>query len=351
MTATYRYAYDNKKSIIDVKSISREDRKTLSPFMCISCGTELIPRLGQKVSKHFAHKNLGECSGEGYLHKLAKTVFYNTYKQCIEEHKPFFYPFHVIHRCSSFDNIFPEYSCDQIDSKHYDLTQTFPKVELEGFNQGFRADVLLSSEDLSKILMIEIAVSHECSDEKLKSGIPIIEIKINNEGDVEHLRSADFKEIYKHTKVSRYNLKRNIKTYPRCNGTCRNKNQKIFAFVVYKNGKQYLGNFDPSKLARAINNREAVFVRRFYQAAFDMKLEKHIAELVEEAALENIAVKNCRNCRHYIVRSFEGRSSSECDAFINFKTTRKAERCIGYECKVSYERDHNQKPSNKLILV
>jgi len=61
-------------------------------------------------------------------------------------------------------------------------------------HNGFLADVL--AEQLNKEpIFFEIAVTHNCSKEKIVSGINIIEINIKNTEDLEHLKDMDFKKL------------------------------------------------------------------------------------------------------------------------------------------------------------
>ena len=71
-TSKYHYAYNENKVVIDIRNVSAEYRIKHS-FYCISCGTEMVAKLGHKNIYHFAHKSGDEfCSSETYLHKLGK---------------------------------------------------------------------------------------------------------------------------------------------------------------------------------------------------------------------------------------------------------------------------------------
>ena len=73
-TSKYHYAYNENKIVIDIRNVSAEYRIKNS-FYCISCGTEMVAKLGHKNIHHFAHKSGDEfCSSETYLHKLGKLL-------------------------------------------------------------------------------------------------------------------------------------------------------------------------------------------------------------------------------------------------------------------------------------
>lgn len=71
----YQYAYDESKNLVSIKDITKENRNQ-NQYICIGCGNPLLPRaIGSKYRRpHFYHKELVDCSGETYLHKLAKKL-------------------------------------------------------------------------------------------------------------------------------------------------------------------------------------------------------------------------------------------------------------------------------------
>ena len=65
----YQYALDEENHIIDISMINKEHR-IHSNYHCLSCGRELIAKLGEIKQKHFAHKFDTEgfpCNNETYL--------------------------------------------------------------------------------------------------------------------------------------------------------------------------------------------------------------------------------------------------------------------------------------------
>ena len=55
-TIKYKYAKDHNQKIVEISTINKHDRNN-SQYYCISCGKELIARLGEKNQHHFAHKS------------------------------------------------------------------------------------------------------------------------------------------------------------------------------------------------------------------------------------------------------------------------------------------------------
>lgn len=52
-----------------------------------------------------------------------------------------------------------------------------------------------------------ICTTHTCSDEKINSGIPIIELKLDSEATIQWLHKTNISEILKKTSGNIYNFK------------------------------------------------------------------------------------------------------------------------------------------------
>ena len=62
----YKYAKTESGIITKINDINKG---TNSKYFCISCGNQLIPKLGKLRDHHFAHKSSELiCNGETYLH-------------------------------------------------------------------------------------------------------------------------------------------------------------------------------------------------------------------------------------------------------------------------------------------
>jgi len=79
----FLFAFDENQNLVNVNDLSKEQKRK-TKYTCIGCNSELVPALGEIKKKHFRHKHI-VCSGETYLHKLAKEVFYQTYNSCLEK--------------------------------------------------------------------------------------------------------------------------------------------------------------------------------------------------------------------------------------------------------------------------
>ena len=190
----YQYAYSSSDEIIHVESLTNTPEVRLETFKCISCGNLLIPKLGKIKRKHFAHKHVCDCSGETYLHRLAKELFLREYQHCLDQHLPFNIELRISRYCDQHKADFGLICHLGSESKTYDLTKRFRKVELETQIGDFIPDILLSDATGEKQLFIEIAVTHKVTHQKSKSGFQIIEIDVESEEDLSFIRDRLLKE-------------------------------------------------------------------------------------------------------------------------------------------------------------
>ena len=171
----------------------------LDDYYCPSCNCRMQKKCGHIRSWHFAHdphyaneiqKN---CSYESYLHCYAKLRFkewFDNASSIILYITP-----HII--CEQYDNcIFPERNLCSIEEpqKEYDLKRYFDsciiECTIETPDGKYRPDLLLSSEsNKNRQLLIEINVTHECTEKKKSSNLKIIEFDIDSEEDVDNIIS------------------------------------------------------------------------------------------------------------------------------------------------------------------
>ena len=202
----YSYSMDKESHLINV-----QDAIKGNDYYCPCCGEALIPRQGNIRRWHFAHKgNLGDCSYETYLHKVAKKRIC----ECFNE-------------SSQFTIVFPRSTCDTAKCQlgmnqpctmaptNYDLKKRYNLCKEEVTIDKYRADLVISHQtnNVSPIL-IEIYVKHKSTEEKLNSNYRIIEIHIESEEDINQIVSdASFK---KSDKIRFYNFKDISGEVPEC---------------------------------------------------------------------------------------------------------------------------------------
>ncbi len=187
----YQYAYDENQHLISINDITKENRKK-HQYVCVGCGNPLLPRaIGSKCRRpHFYHKELVDCSGETYLHKLTKKIFKERFRNA--EH--FEVTYGVAKECNVVNCSFRNERCkDEYSTTTIDLKKYYDTCEEEVPIEGFVADLLLTNSQKPKIppILIEVCVSHPCELEKRGSGLKIIEMKIRCEEDINELLTSN----------------------------------------------------------------------------------------------------------------------------------------------------------------
>ncbi len=181
----YKYAKDSAGDTIDIDCVSRDNKDKC--YYCIGCGSEMSPVLGDVNTHHFRHKD-EHCSRESYLHKLGKVLL----KKRFETFGQFIIQCYLEWRCDKekdcrLRKINGKPKCNEKKMVRFDLKKYYDTCEEEVTYKGFRADLMLSNSKDSNIppIFLEISVTHDCEKEKIESGIRIIELKINDEKDIE----------------------------------------------------------------------------------------------------------------------------------------------------------------------
>ncbi len=187
----YHNAYDEDKNIVGIESMSRNFCKN-HKFYCISCGAEMIAKLGEERAHHFAHKQENiSCSGETYLHKLAKLLL----KKKFDESSLFLAKYDGKILCSKRKEccFYKKDLCLSYARKAINLKDVYDTCMEEQPIGQYKADLLLSDSKgvYNSPLLLEIKVSHKCTKEKLCSGFRIIEIGIDSEDDIKALCAGD----------------------------------------------------------------------------------------------------------------------------------------------------------------
>lgn len=164
----------------DEGPIERED------YICIACEKTMRAIMGKNNEWHFRHVVANpECDHESYLHKMAKDIikeqFYNS--------DTFNVSYYVREVCTNFKKCHKHTcSCERIYRKTINLKEDYDTCtpEKKEGDFPFRADLKLSSSKNpdKKAIFIEIAYTHDCEPDKINSGIPIIELKVNVDTDI-----------------------------------------------------------------------------------------------------------------------------------------------------------------------
>lgn len=210
----------------------------------------MIAKLGSRNIHHFAHKGGDDnCNTETYLHKLGKYLL----KKKFDESDEFLINYKRTAKCALYNSCdssnVKEYECIRYVDTPINLKRYFDTCEEEQTIDDFRADLLLSDSTgrhKDKVLL-EICVSHECTEKKKLSGYRIIELRIKSEADLFNMLSAPISE---NENNKFYGFKQEIS-----NTTARYK-RRISRFALLTNGKVYV-NFSSDCIVK-LHDKNAV---------------------------------------------------------------------------------------------
>jgi len=297
----YKFAYDENKVIVCIDSLT-ERHRAVHRYYCINCGAEMIVKLGKKRAHHFAHKHeVDSCSQETYLHKLTKLVIKDKFDSSAE----FLIEYQRKYSCDN-KNVCPFYDDNCFEEKldKFDLRKYYDTCEEEQTICGFVADLLITNSKMPDRapILIEILVSHKCSQEKLDSGLRIIEIPIKDENDIITIRSGKIKEADE-------SLNKNSKHVPgRAKFINFEKNSKkvmtmakksLHRLIVYKSGSIYV------EYNQIHPNCREQHIRRRYNSMLELNIDPdnflasyELGGLVIAMNL-GCQINNCSLCKHH----------------------------------------------------
>lgn len=294
MTVQYRFGLDSEGATVDVRDLRRLSKCPIGPFECIGCGHPLIPHLGERKAKHFQHLEAQECSRETQLHALAKRVFADTYRTCLANRTSFNLIIPAVGRCNHFFEV-TGLVCEKPATTTFDLTQIFDTVSVETGIGGFVADILLSQSSGKATMLVEMAVAHACTPEKIASGLRIAECHLSVEDDVQMFSSRSMDATK--SNVTLHNCRRQVVNADRCGGKC---GELVDEFRVYSSGKSILMPGRPIAAIEANPKQSSIVWRRFKFGGVDVPQvhRSRYRDFLYYAVADGAPVKNCYLCKH-----------------------------------------------------
>ncbi len=331
----YGYALDEHQNVISIHDVTHENRKEHT-YHCIECGEELIPRLGTKRVLHFAHKcNTPNCTGETYLHKLAKRLI----KEHFERSDSFMIKYQRYNICSKYKvcPIFDEGKCidrnyDKDDGR-FNLKEFYDTCQEEKQYENYTADILLtnSREPNKKPIFIEIHVKHKSTEEKINSDNRIIELTIKSEADIEKFISSGIEES-QHPEEEKEGYAQFYRFNTFSENTTEGWKCNLPKFFLYPSGKtfaQYINCYNAFE-KKSDRNFEVCF---YHEDGQGCELNTSIKYACTLAQKENSSLKFCPLCKYY------SNENSICMLYKKCNTPTHPEAWHANECK--YYREAN----------
>lgn len=195
----YSYCVDENNRLVHISELTKETRHS-HQWHCLECGQEMTPNLGEKKSWYFSHKANTACDGESYLHKLAKRKIREKFLSSDS------FPITFVRVCNSCSEhekcpLFQKYHCyTEERTIHRDLKKWKGHILYDSCQEEvkvgeFRPDLKLtnSKKPGREPIFIEINVTHQSEEKKLKSKYRIIEtMRIKSEDDIEDIIKRGF---------------------------------------------------------------------------------------------------------------------------------------------------------------
>lgn len=314
----YRYALAGDETLVDVLDLDRNLLLKGTKFYSLDFKQELIPRLGKIKQKHFAHKPNIDAKGskETYLHALGKKVFYEEYRDCLTNHKPFYLEYFSHKEC---DRLFATYGfkCQlECEEMKYDLTKYFTQITVEPRDGEFIPDLLLVNPTNNSKIYIEIAVTHLSSERKLNSQNRIIEFSLNGEEDISMIRDA--RNGIQEAGAAIYNFKEKTEVGNFCKDKCTV--QEFHYFLVTKDGRCKLHTVKEKELDLLVKKHAELTgwsiiepitsIERinFFSGVTQGDIFRYYAAKAWKAETK---VRNCFLCRYHGTNQFRGEEFSE----------------------------------------
>lgn len=303
----YRYALDAKGNRVDILNLERANLDKSAKFFSLDYKQELIPRLGNNRAKHFSHKSGTKISGsnETYLHALGKKVFYEEYSKCLTNKTSYNIEYYNYRHCNRLKDEFNIICSLEPETKVFDLTSHFKEIIIEKRNDEFIPDLLISNPDKQHKIYIEIAVTHNLSEEKKNSGNKIIEFSLKNEDDIKQI--IDFGKEGHSGIAKYYNFKQTKEIGLFCSeGECV---KKIIIFSVSTKGEGELVILNENATRQYINKNiknniwhiKELYEYEYYEGLFSKNKIKGDLFLfyLAKSYKQKINVKNCLICQYH----------------------------------------------------
>ncbi|WP_299809400.1 hypothetical protein [uncultured Shewanella sp.] len=284
-SAQHAYAIDYAGVLTHILNVVKHDSYT-----CPGCCGEMVAVKGSVNIHHFRH-NQATCSYETYLHNAAKNAFYSRFNETCN---PIVLVLERAISCESRKKKFLldiSTSCTNVIEAKYNLKKLFSQASLEKYDKrtGFTPDVMLSNLDNDRLCYVEIFVTHKCTEEKIASGVPIVEISVKDENDIKYIQESDFS--FSDLNISLYNFSVKDKSVQKCHNNCR---YSTLLFEIWSLSPS--GRLNKVVKSFAHLTEEDLSQSSCWSANLDKRIKtKKIVTLVRDMDPQNI-FSNCLKC-------------------------------------------------------
>lgn len=348
---TYPNALASNGKIVNVNDPEFQDR-TLT-YTCLGCGEPMSAVHRTTGQSHFRHINSNpNCNPQTYLHRLAK----RTFKDWFDSGKPFVFKYKSKNTCQHFE-ICPfrgeeEESCMSDGYSSLDLHTLYDTCEEEVRYKGFIGDLVLrnSLHPEQSPLFLEIAVTHKCEEEKIASGIPIIELNIQSEEDIK-LPISEIGNPQKNIAPSSvYNFDRKVKSTKIFHG---HQLKASGLFREYQSIRWRTRTDDCSQLLSPSPTRNTLFELYFAPEDLEKVTDADLQKLTwARCSLGGVVIPDfCIFCNKARIKDPETGKLGDTFCKQSTKTPLKSLRCPGFEFEPAAAKEIAEQYSHLRCLV
>lgn len=287
----YQYAYDENGNRICIRQLTASTKHDHT-YTCINCGNKMVANIGDVNQPYFSHAINCACSGESYLHKLAKILI----KEKYDNSSSFNIEYYVTLDCKNTHCKYRKNFCKETNVPHkVDLKKYYDTCEIEAPVKGFIADILLTNSKNPSIepTLFEVCVTHSCDEVKRNSGLKIIELKIKEEKDITNLAKTivirETTPLQKKKEVECISFAREIIT---------NRIVKLHRYI-YLHQQPYEGYFtmiDCDKTNNRLRGDSLIELNIFNKNYYEKDISRYIPLRWMN---KNKGVRNCCLCKFY----------------------------------------------------
>lgn len=316
------YALNSKGDFVDIVTAVKEGGE----YKCPVCNSKMIMRHGKKNAWHFAHPKDARCDYNQYLHTLAKVKIRDWFNSPQDKLLYLDEPITQV-KCEDFAkceiaskgkciNILPRGKTKQ---KAFNLKEFYDNATLEQPFEAkdghtYIADILCPCKKTGIApLFIEICVTHPCEEDKIKSGLRIVEINIKSEEDIDNIikgktvlsdNTVNLYGFIRHPESEIAPLERNLsrfvlfkeddwKIYP---DTCRHYLHRMTAFeIVFESGYINFKAIMAKAVSMGLAPRQKILCHYYGENLGN----GHLCKASNKYRLPRYCKGNRYNCTHY----------------------------------------------------
>lgn len=325
----YRYALNANNELIEIKAA----HELGGIYHCPECGQQMIYKCGTKKAWHFAHEKV-ECDYNHYLHTIAEQRIFEWFNAATEV--PMVLQINEVCESMVKCNFYREEFCcrsglsDVFNLKDY-YGNCEKEIRYEKNGRAYVADLLCFPKNVNHDpLFIEICVTHPCEEEKIASGIRIIEFVIKSEEDIDEIIG---KQIIQSDKVRLYNFHAKDKL----SSKNRFEQALLQKFILFPSKKGFLKPIHCSELNSRRGDMEITTLYNDYVPVFEGDGGFFSVAYAIAFQYDN-AIKHCCLCKYHVYDDREGHGI--CRPYKKFGTNKEssgndAQRCRFF--RISHE--------------